>query len=415
MAVINPATVTGVINPATASAVIDLAAYQRNLRTFATLVGDAKVMAVVKADGYGHGMFACARAARQAGIDWLGVATPGEALALRADEDTGRVLCWLYGIDEDLTELVAAEVDVTVSSTEQLGRVVAAAATSELRAAVHLKIDTGLSRNGATAQEWPELCSRAAEAEQAGAIDVVGIWSHLAAADQPGHPSVKHQSGRFADAVAQARTAGLAPQLLHLANSAGALVVPAARHDLVRIGIAGYGIDPGTDVADRAGVRLDPVMTLRAQLAAVRPLAAGESVSYGHTWTAAAPTTVALVPLGYADGIPRHASNLAEVYLVAERRRVPVRGRICMDQFVVDLGAETSAQVGDEVIVFGAPPPAADSQEDRERSVSPPTAQEWAQVCGAIGSEIVTRLGVRVPGVYRIEDDQQGQDRRGNR
>jgi alanine racemase len=382
--------VTGQIDPATASADIDLAALRSNVAKLRRLVRPAQLMVVVKADGYGHGMVPCARAARSAGAEWLGVATPGEALALREAGDTGRLLAWLYGVDEDLTPLVAADVDVSISSLAQLAAVVAGAATVETRARVHLKIDTGLSRNGAPASAWDELCAAAAEAESTGVLQVVGIWSHLAAADEPGHPSVVLQVEAFEDAWARARGAGLTPALRHLANSAGALVVPQARYELVRVGIAAYGVEPAPGLAAAAGVELRPVMTLRAQLAAVKDLQAGAGVSYGWTWVAERPTEVGLVPLGYADGVPRHASNRAEV--AVHGVRAPLRGRVCMDQFVVELPHR--AEVGDEVVLFGT------------GSDGEPTAAEWATWCDTIGYEIVTRIGARVP--RRYTDDKPG-------
>jgi alanine racemase len=379
--------VTGLIAQATARAEIDLAAFRANVAALRAHVGSAEVMVVVKADGYGHGMAACAREARLAGATWLGVATPAEALALREAGDSGRLLTWLYGVEEDLAPLVAADVDVSVQLVEQLSRLVAAAGTVERRARVHLKLDTGLSRNGAAAADWPELCAAAAEAEDAGALEVVGVWSHLAAADEPGHPSVAAQVAAYQRGYEVARSAGLEPALRHLANSAGALVLPEARLDLVRVGIAAYGIDPAPGIAAAAGVRLQPVMSLRSQLVNVKPIAAGAGVSYGLTWTADRATTVGLVPLGYGDGIPRHASNRAEVGWAGGR--APIRGRVCMDQFVVELGPHASAEPGAEIVLFGS---GADGE---------PTAEEWAEWCGTIGYEIVTRIGARVPRVYR--------------
>ena len=379
-----PAAVAG-IDPATASAEIDLAAFRSNVAALKEHAG-VPVMVVVKADGYGHGILACAREARAAGAEWLGVATPTEAFTLREAGDTGPMLAWLYGIDEDLTPLVAADVDVSAQSVEQIGRVVSAAAVAERRARVQLKIDTGLSRNGTPAYDWQRVCAAAAEAEHAGALAVVGIWSHFAAADEPGHPSVPLQMEAFQRAYEQARAAGLEPTLRHLSNSAGALVVPEARLDLVRVGIAAYGIDPARGIAALAGVGLRPVMRLRAQLVNVKQIEAGAGVSYGWTWTAEATTTVGLVPLGYGDGIPRHAGNRAWVGWSGSR--VPVRGRICMDQFVVELGEGRVAQPGEEVIIFGP----GDHGE--------PTAAEWAAWCDTIGYEIVTRIGTRVPRRY---------------
>src|SRR5215210_7681626 len=270
------------IDPTTARAEIDLAAFRANLAALQAHVGPTTgIMVVVKADGYGHGMSACAREARAAGAGWLGVATPAEALALREAGDTGPVLAWLYGVEEDLSPLVAASVDVSAQSVDQISRLVAAAATAERRARIHLKVDTGLSRNGAAAETWPEVCAAAAEAEDAGAAEVVGIWSHLAAADEPGHRSVPIQLAAFQRAYEVARSAGLEPALRHLGNSAGALVVPEARLDLVRVGIAAYGIDPAPGIAARAEVNLRPVMRLRAQLVNVKQIPAGVGVSYG--------------------------------------------------------------------------------------------------------------------------------------
>ncbi len=370
------------IDPVTASAEIDLAAFRANVAALAAHVAGSELMVVVKADAYGHGALACAREARVAGASWLGVATPTEALALRAAGDTGRLLCWLYGPAEDLSALVASDVDVSASSAEEVSRLVAAAAVAERRARVHLKVDTGLTRNGAAEHAWDDLFAAATEAEGAGALELVGLWSHLAAADEPGHPSVALQLEAFDRAYARARRAGLQPQLRHLANSAAALVLPEARFDLVRVGIAAYGVEPAPGLAAAAGVALAPVMRLRAQLVLVKAIDAGTGVSYGWTWTAPEATVVGLVPLGYADGVPRHAGNVAEV--AVDGRRAPVRGRICMDQHVVELGAGSRAEPGDEVTLFGG-------------GAGAPSAADWAEVCGTIGYEIVTRVGARVP------------------
>lgn len=374
------------ISPRTASAEIDLEALVANVTTVRELVEPAEVMVVVKADGYGHGMVECARAARAAGSAWLGVATPDEALALRESGDEGRVLAWLYGPEEDLSPLVAADVDVSVQSTAQISRLAEGAGIAESRARVHLKIDTGLSRNGAAPADWPDVCAAAAEAEEAGALEVVAVWSHFAAADELGASSVTWQLDAFQEACEIARAAGLQPKLRHMCNSAGALIVPKAHFDLVRLGIAAYGIDPAPGVAAAAGVTLAPVMRLRAQLVNTKQISAGTGVSYGHTWVAPSETRVGLVPLGYADGIPRSAGNRGRVGVAGGQ--APIRGRICMDQFVIELGPDCPAEVGDEVIVFG---PGTGGE---------PTAADWAVWCETIGYEIVTRIGTRVPRIY---------------
>ncbi|MFT4166405.1 MAG: alanine racemase [Microlunatus sp.] len=387
------------IDSSTASAVIDLDAFAANIETLRAHVVPAAVMVVVKADAYGHGLVECARVAREAGADWLGVATPGEALALRAAGDRGPLLAWLYGPREDLGPLIAAEVDVSAQSVEQLARIADAAQAAGRTARVHLKIDTGLSRNGATAADWPAVCAAARHAEQRGAVQVVGIWSHLACADEPGAESVDAQRQVFETAYRLAREAGLTPAIRHLANSAGAMIWPETRYELVRVGIAAYGVEPDVGIAELAGISLRPVMRLRAELANVKTVETGTGVSYGHTWQAPAPTSLGLVPLGYGDGIPRQAGNLAEVGW--RGRRAPIRGRVCMDQFVVELGeaqpAAEVAEIGEEVTVFGP----GDQGE--------PTVAEWAAWCGTIGYEIVTRIGSRVPRVYARRSAMEGE------
>ncbi len=377
------------IDPATAAAEIDLGALADNLRYFQKLVAPAQLMLAVKADAYGHGLVPCAATARAAGVDWLGVATPDEAMTLREAGDEGPLLFWLYGPDTDLTPLVAAGVDATAHAPEQISRLVMAAGTAERVARVHLKIDTGMSRNGATAKVWPELCAAAAEAEAAGAVRVVGLWTHLASADEVGAPSVPQQLAAFDAATEVAAAAGLQPELRHAANSAAALLLPGSHLDLVRVGIAAYGIDPGPGVIEDAGASVRPVMRLRAQLVNVKDVEIGTGVSYGLTWHAEQPTRLGLVPLGYADGIPRIAGPRAEVSVAG--RRVPVRGRICMDQFVVDLGpagSEESPPLGTEVVIFG---PGDDGE---------PTVADWAGWAETIGHEIVTGIGSRVGRVF---------------
>lgn len=384
------------MDPLTGSAVIDLDAFADNIETLRAHVAPAAMMVVVKADGYGHGMIECARVAREAGATWLGVASPEDALTLREAGDAGRVLAWLYGPATELTPLVAADVDVSVQSTAQIERIVEAAAIAGRSARVHLKIDTGLSRNGCVAADWPQVCAAARRAEQLGALRVVGVWSHFASADEPGATSIAEQQAAYEDACRVARDAGLEPEVRHLANSAAALLLPEAHYDLVRVGIAAYGIDPDVGIAARAGIRLRPVMRLRAQLANVKIIGAGTGVSYGHTWHASEPTTVGLVPLGYGDGIPRHAGNTAAVGWCGSR--APIRGRVCMDQFVVELGdARIEAEVGQEITLFG-------TGEDGE-----PTAADWAEWCGTIGYEIVTRIAARVPRVYTRTPKQDGE------
>jgi len=364
-------------HPARAEIVVDLAAIRHNVRLLRTLTG-VPSMTVVKADGYGHGMVEVARAARAAGSEWLGVATLDEAGTLRASGDRGRLLCWLAVPGEDFGSAIAADVDVTASSQAQLAEIVSAARAVGRTARVQLKIDTGLLRSGATVADWPALVAAARTAEEAGAIAVTGIWSHPAAADEPDHPANDAQERVFREALATAESAGLRPEVRHLANSAAGVLRPSARFDLVRFGIASYGLDPAPGHTGDLG--LIPAMTARAALAAVKPVAIGAGVSYGHTWIAEAASTIGLVPVGYGDGVPRHASSTAEV--LVEGRRRPIRGRVCMDQFLVDLHGERP-HVGTRAVLFGT------------GAAGEPTAQDWAEACGTISYEIVTRIGGR--------------------
>jgi alanine racemase len=361
-----------------AVATVDLDALRHNVGVVRERVG-TEVMAVVKADAYGHGLVPCAVAAQQSGAGWLGVALPEEALALREAGVHGRILTWLLVPDSPFDDCVAHDLDITVSARWALDAVLDAARRAGTTARVQLKLDSGLSRNGCTAEEWPALVEAARTAEQDGLVTVTGLWTHLACADEPGLPMVAEQLDVFARALEHADRAGLRPEVRHAANSAGALGVPEARFDLVRIGIAMYGLSPSESVGSAASLGLRPVMSLRARLASVKQVPAGTGVSYGRTFVTSGPTTLGLVPLGYADGIPRAASNCGPLLAAGARRTIA--GRVCMDQVVIDLGAGT-ATTGDEVVVFGGEGPSAD---------------EWAAACGTIGYEIVTRIGPRVP------------------
>jgi len=362
---------------------IDLDAVRRNVATIAERVRPAEVMVVVKADAYGHGAVPVARAALEAGASWLGVADLDEALALRQSGISAPVLAWLHAPDASFVEAVVRDVDLGISSTDQLDAAARAAAEVSETANVHLKIDTGLSRNGAPPEQWRRVVDAAAAHERAGRIRVRGVFSHLANTDAETDAA---QVAAFEHALAAASAAGLHPELRHLASTAAALRVPAARFDLVRIGIGTYGVSPYGDGTTAADLGLAPAMTLRARIVAVRRVEAGTAVSYDHTWRAERATTLALVPLGYADGVPRQASNRGEVLLAGRRR--PVVGRIAMDQFVVDVG-DDAVEVGDPVVLFGDP------------ATGAPSADDWAGAADTIGYEIVTRIGARVPRTYR--------------
>jgi len=370
---------------ARAEAVIDLDRMAANILSLRSAMPQCAQMIVVKADAYGHGAIAASRVARATGAEWLGVALPSEALALRAAGDTGPILAWLYVPgDPAVTEWVAAGVDIGVGSLAGLDAVAAAAEQAGAVARIHLKVDTGLGRGGCAPAAWPDLVARCASVRRL--VDVVAVWSHLACGDEPGHESIDDQIAVFGDAVARARGAGLEPRLLHLAASGAALGRPDARFDMVRLGIATYGLTPGPHIAPPwpAGLDIAPVMSLRARVAAVKRVPAGHGVSYGLTWRAPRDTGLALIPLGYADGIPRRAHG-ASVLIGATR--YPVVGRVAMDQFVVDVGGDDVAP-GDDVVVFD------DGGDDA------PTADDWASWCDTIGYEIVTRIGPRVPRRY---------------
>lgn len=365
---------------ARAETVIDLGAVRHNVALLAGKAArsGAATMAVVKGDGYGHGMIPVARAALRGGATWLGACSLAEAITLREAGIDVPILSWLDVPETDFAPGIAAGIDITASSRPELQAIVAAAQRLGATARVHLKIDTGLCRNGCPEEEWPGLVADAASAVAAGRIELVAVWSHFACADELGHPSIDAQSKRFEQAYQVATDAGLAP-LRHLANSAATITRPEYHYDLVRCGIAIYGLNP---------VRTDddfrPAMTFSSAVALVKRVRAGESVSYGQTWTAPRDTTLALVPVGYADGVPRTLSGRMTVWLEGERR--PVVGRVCMDQLVVDCGDHRPAP-GAEVILFGP------------GTRGEPTAREWADTLGTIDYEIVT--GMYRPRVVR--------------
>jgi alanine racemase len=364
---------------------IDLDAIRGNVATLKERAGAAAVMAVVKADGYGHGLLPSARAALDGGATWLGLATAGEALEVRAAGIEAPALAWLLGPAEDWIALASANVDLSVSARWALDKTIDAATVIGHPTRVHLKIDSGLGRAGSTPHDWPDLVEAAAKAQADGTIEVVGIWSHLAYADNPRHPTIEKQRLAFEAALEIAAAARIDPQVRHLANSAATLALPSTHYDLVRPGVAIYGLSPGSAVGTTAALGLTPALTLVSQVALVKDVPVGQGVSYGHRFTTTRPTTLALVPLGYADGVPRHLTNVGQVAIKGHRYRIA--GTVCMDQFVLDVGDDDVA-AGDEVVLFG---PGRDGE---------PTADDWAEAIGTINYEIVTRVGARVPRTY---------------
>ncbi len=370
-------------------ATIDLAAIRHNVALLRERAGGAAVMVVVKADGYGHGAAECARAALQAGAAEIGVATIDEALALRRAGIRAPILAWLHASTAQFRAALEADIALGVSSLAQARAAREIAATLERPVRVDLKLDTGLARNGTPASEWAPVMRELAAAEREGAeregagLCVRGLFSHLACADEPRHPLIDVQATRFRQGVALARRLGLTPSVNHLANSAAALTRPDLAFDLVRVGIASYGLTP---IPALGSLGLRPALALEARVALTRHIRAGEGVSYGHAWAAARASTVALVPMGYADGLPRALSGRFSVRIGG--RRYPAVGRICMDQFVVDLGDNPDG-VGTGALVTLIGPTAHDN-----------TLQGWADELGTISYELATLLRGRTARLY---------------
>lgn len=353
---------------------IEMDAIADNTRHLRRLTG-VEVIAVVKANGYGHGATASAVAALSGGATRLGVAEIPEALALRRAGINAPIVAWLHEPGERFEEAAANGIEVGISSFDQLE---AAGAVAGGDVAVHLKLETGLSRNGIAPGDWGRVFAEAARLERIGRIRIVGLFSHLSNASPADDRAAL---ARFEEGTKAAASAGIRPEIRHIAATAAAIDLPETRLDAVRIGIGLYGLSPFDDRSS-AELGLRPAMTLRGAVAAVRRVPAGSGVSYGYDHRTNRDTTLALVPLGYADGIPRQASGRGPV--VINGQRFTVAGRVAMDQFVVDVG-DAHVAVGDEVVLFGDP------------TLGVPSATEWANAAGTINYEIVTRVGNRVP------------------
>ena len=368
-----------------AEAMVDLGAVEHNVRVLCEHAGRAQVMAVVKADGYGHGATRVARAALAAGAAELGVATVDEALALRADGITAPVLAWLHPPGIDFGPALLADVQIAVSSVRQLDDLLDAARRTGRAATVTVKVDTGLNRNGVAPAHYPAMLAALRQAVAEDAVRLRGLMSHMVYADQPDNPINDVQAQRFTDMLAQARDQGVRFEMVHLSNSSATMSRPDLAFDMVRPGIAVYGLSPVPQLGDMG---LTPAMTVKCAVALVKSIRAGESVSYGHTWTAQRDTNLALLPIGYADGVFRSLGGRLDVLINGRRR--PNVGRICMDQFVVDLGpGQIDVAEGDEAILFG---PGTNGE---------PTAQDWADLLGTIHYEVVTSPRGRITRTYR--------------
>ena len=374
-----------------AEALIDLSAIRANITSLMTKTGKP-ALAVVKADAYGHGLVPVARAAIEGGATWLGVALLEEALALRDAHVKAPVIAWLTPVSDNFVAAIEKEIDIAIPSREHLQAVVAAAHDSKKVARVHLEMDSGMSRGGALL-DWNELLVDAANAQSSGMIKIIGMWSHFARADEPGHTFNTEQRNRFLQGVADAREKGITPDFIHLSNSAATINDADSHFDLVRLGIAMYGLSPDVKtMGDSDSLNLIPAMSLRARIHLVKEVPAGSQVGYGGTAITKADTKLAVIAMGYADGVPRNATSDAGVLI--GNKMSPIIGRVSMDQFVVDVGIDSQARAGDWAYLIGSP------KDDSYTSANCYTADSWAAACGTINYEIVTRIGPRVARVY---------------
>ena len=371
-----------------ASAEINLSAIADNLKLIQGKT-NAQVLAVVKADAYGHGLIQVGKAAEAAGANWLGTALLEEGIALRNSGVKVPIISWLTPLGENFKTAINLDIDLSISSIELLTEVIAAGKVVKKIPRVHIEVDTGMSRGG-VGDDWQLFLTELSKSVKANEINIIGIWSHFARADEPGQAMNQEQLNTFEDRIKSASDVGIKPEFIHIANSAAALTNNGAHKNIIRWGIGLYGLSPDiNNLGDSKSLKLKPAMRLKAKLHLVKAVKAGVSVGYGGTAITKSDTKLGVVTLGYADGVPRNANNLAGVFV--DGKRAPLIGRVSMDQFVVDLGINSSAKTGDEVIVFG------------DGSSGEYTADEWAKASGTINYEIVTRIGSRVPRIYPRE------------
>ncbi len=365
---------------------IDLASVTANVAALVERVRPARVCAVVKAFAYGHGPVEVSAAALAGGASWLAVALVEEGAVLRAAGIDAPVLLLSEPPPEAMPEVVRLSLTPTVYTAKGLAALAEAAAGpgdgDGGAVAVHVKVDTGMHRVGATVTDAVKL---ALAVEERPGLRLEGLWTHFAVADSPEHGFTEIQHRRFEEAVAELRAAGVVPPVLHTCNSAGALTRPTCHRDLVRCGIAVYGVAPSPTLA--AAARLRPALSLRARVSFVKEVDAGEAVSYGLRRPLERRSVVATVPIGYADGVPWRLGVTGGEVLIGGRRR-PLAGSVTMDQILVDCGDDRSVSVGDEVVLLGR-------QGDEEID-----AWEWAERVGTIAYDVLTGIGPRVPRVY---------------
>ncbi|QJC22266.1 alanine racemase [Arcanobacterium buesumense] len=367
-------------NQAPARALISRRAFDQNIEVVRQHT-DAKIMAIVKANGYGHGVELIAQWAWEAGIDWLGLAQLDEALALRHAHTHGHILAWIYTPGSDFQRAIEQNIDLSVGASWAIEEISQAARACGRPARIHIKVDTGMTRGGFDLHELPAVFDQVKALKEQGIVEIIGLWSHLACADDPDSGAVTAQQvDRFEQARRYAREAHVDIELCHLAASSGILWHPDTHYDIVRPGIVLYGLSPNPACASAEELGLSPVMTLEANVMLTRDVPAGVGVSYGHTFVSDHPTRLAVVPVGYADGISRRASNNLSVTL--NDHQAPIRGVVCMDQFVVEA---PQAQAGDRAVLFG---PSAQGYL---------SADDWAAKTDTINYEIFCNLGPRIP------------------
>ena len=371
-----------------ASAEINLSAITQNFKSIKSRT-TADVLAVVKADAYGHGLIPVSKALEEAGADWFGTALLEEAINLRKAGILKPIISWLTPLGEDFKSAIDLDIDLGIPSIDLLDEVIKAASLAGKAARIHLEIDTGMSRGGVLS-EWDQLIKSVLAGVNLKQLKVIGIWSHFARADEPDELMNQEQLSLFEEKVNQAKAAGIDAQFIHIANSAALFTNKSAHKNIIRSGIALFGLSPDVKtIGDSSSLGLKPAMKLKAKLNLVKEVKAGSSVGYGGTAVIKSDTKLGVVALGYADGIPRSTNNLAGVFV--DKKRAPIIGRVSMDQFVVDLGITSTAKTGDEVIVFG------------DGSNGEYTVDEWAKAANTINYEIITRIGPRVPRIYPRE------------
>jgi len=371
-----------------ASAEINLSAITQNFKSIKSRT-TADVLAVVKADAYGHGLIPVSKALEEAGADWFGTALLEEAINLRKAGILKPIISWLTPLGEDFKSAIDLDIDLGIPSIDLLDEVIKAASLTGKTARIHLEIDTGMSRGGVLS-EWDQLIKSVLVGVNLKQLKVIGIWSHFARADEPDELMNQEQLSLFEEKVNQAKAAGIDAQFIHIANSAALFTNKIAHKNIIRSGIALFGLSPDIKtIGDSSSLGLKPAMKLKAKLNLVKEVKAGSSVGYGGTAVLKSDTKLGVVALGYADGIPRSTNNLAGVFV--DKKRAPIIGRVSMDQFVVDLGITSTAKTGDEVIVFG------------DGSNGEYTVDEWAKAANTINYEIITRIGPRVPRIYPRE------------